>query len=336
MRFRFVTGLLLASALSGAAFAADQPALVSVGPYRLTAEQVAARLARVPALELSRYGATPEAARKGYVERVLVPELLFAAEADAQKLFEREKLIFRLRDLDKDALERSLRADPAIKAKVTDEAVKAYFEQHRHRFEIPRRIRVWRILVDDAATARQIIAEAQGKEGIKRWSQLARDKSIDKATSLRNGDLGFVRPDGTTDAPRVQVDPALFAAADKLKDGEVSPEPVPERGKFAVIWRRGSMPEVKRTLKDEERSIRALLERREVEAARKALVESLYKQLVTEVHPELLEYIDTAAFGPPPTRHVDNLSGERRRPELRRPVNAPPPDWSPEPAASAP
>jgi peptidyl-prolyl cis-trans isomerase C len=334
MRFSLLRGTVLASALAGAAFAADQPAIVTVGPERLSAEAVAERLSRVPAVQLERYGATPAAARQGYVERVLVPELLFAAAAKEQKLDEHPKVKDRLRDLERDALERALRSDPAIKAKVTDHAIKDYYEANRSRFEIPKRIRIWRILVDDAATAQQIIADAQGKDGPKRWSQLARDKSLDKATALRNGDLGFVRPDGTTDAPRVQVDTALFAAADKLKDGEVSPTPVPERGKFAVVWRRGSMPEVKRTLKDEQGSIRALLERRELEAARRALLESLKKDAVTELHPELLEHIDTEAFGPPPKRKVDrDRPSERRRPDLKRPLKAHEP--APPPSASA-
>jgi peptidyl-prolyl cis-trans isomerase C len=333
MRFRFAPGFLLASALSGGAFAADQPALVTVGPESLTTQEVAERLSRVPAFQLARYGASPEAARKGYVEKVLVPELLFAAAAEEQKLSDSPGLRDRLRDADKDALERALRSDPAIKAKVTDETVKKYFESNRGRFETPKRIRLWRILVDDAATAQQIIADAQGKDGPKRWSQLARDKSLDKATALRNGDLGFVRPDGTTDAPRVQVDAALFAAAEKLKDGEVVPAPVPEHGKFAVVWRRGSMPEVKRTLKEEEASIRALLERREMEEARKALLESLKKSAVKETHPELLEHIDTAAFGPPPKRNVDrNRGAERRRPDMKRPPQAREP--APAPPAS--
>jgi peptidyl-prolyl cis-trans isomerase C len=334
MRFRLVRGFALVGALSGVAFAADQPAVVTVGPESLSAQEVRERLSRVPGFQLARFGNNPEAARKGYVESVLVPELLFAAAAEEQKVFDRPEIRDRLRDAEKDALERALRSDPAIKAKVTDESVKSYFESNRARFETSKRIRIWRILVDDAATAQQIIADAQGKDGPKRWSQLARDKSLDKATSLRNGDLGFVRPDGTTDAPRVQVDAALFAAADKLKDGEVAPAPVPERGRFAVVWRRGSMPEVKRSLKDEEASIRALLERRETEEARRVLLDSLKKTGIKEVHPELLEHIDTAAFGPPPKRHVEkNRPGDRRRPELKRPPQAKEP--APPPSASA-
>ena len=44
MRFRFARGFLLASALAGVAFAADQPALVTVGPESLSPQEVAERL----------------------------------------------------------------------------------------------------------------------------------------------------------------------------------------------------------------------------------------------------------------------------------------------------
>ena len=100
---------------------------------------------------------------------------------------------------------------------------------------------MWRILTDDEALAKKILSESKGVDGIKRWSQFARDSSLDKATHLRNGDLGFIHADGNTDTPTLRVDPALFAAADKLRDGELAAEPIKEGTHFAVIWRRGSM-----------------------------------------------------------------------------------------------
>ena len=46
----------------------------------------------------------------------------------------------------------------------------------------------------------------------------------------------------------MRVDPGLFAAADKVKDGELVKEPVKEGTKFAVIRRRGSLEASTRTL----------------------------------------------------------------------------------------
>jgi len=58
--------------------------------------------------------------------------------------------------------------------------------------------------------AKRIIAESQGAGGPARWRNFARDNSLDAATKLRDGDLGFVRPDGSTETPQLRVDPLAF------------------------------------------------------------------------------------------------------------------------------
>jgi peptidyl-prolyl cis-trans isomerase C len=289
--------------------------VVSVGDSKLDGATLSERLSRVPAFQLARYGSTPEAARKGYVDQVLVPELLFAAEAKQRKLEDSPALQSRVRDLLRDAMERALRDELAATPISTDE-IKAYFESHRERFETPARVRIWRILVADEAKAKEIIEQVKGADGVIRWGKLAREHSTDKATALRNGDLGFVRPDGNTDVPRVKVAPEILAAAQKLANGAVSPTPVREGDEFAVIWRRGSMPESKRTLAEEEASIRQLLERQRAEQARNKLLEALKRDKLKEQHPELLEHIDSEAFAGP-SKPKTKRAGEKAKGPLR-------------------
>jgi peptidyl-prolyl cis-trans isomerase C len=309
MRSRFAVSFALCFGFAAAALAADEAVVVSVGETKLSAGELGRRLSRVPDFQLARHGSSPESARKAWVEEVVVPELLLASEAKQRKLDQTPALQGRVRDLLREAMERALREELAT-APVTDAEIKAYFEENRGRFETPKRVRIWRILVADEARAKEIITQAKGSDGPKRWGQLARDHSTDKATSLRNGDLGFVRPDGSTDVPRVKVSAEIVAAAQKLADGALLEQPVREGEQFAVVWRRGSMPEVKRTLAQEEPSIRKLLERRRSEQARKELLERLKKQALGEVHPELLEHIDTAAFGAPPKRSPKRDGGK--------------------------
>jgi peptidyl-prolyl cis-trans isomerase C len=125
---------------------------------------------------------------------------------------------------------------------------------------------------------------------------------------MRDGDVGFVRPDGRTDAPRVRVEPALFEAADKVKDGELVPEPVPIDGKYAVIWRRGSMPAITRTVEQEARSIQQILLRKRLEDQRKALIESLRKKYVRDENDGLLDYVDVSAFGDVASRRRSGIA----------------------------
>ena len=93
-----------------------------------------------------------------------------------------------------------------------------------------------------------------------------------------------MHPDGDTDTPRVRVDPALFRAAQAVKDGQFVPEPVKEGEKFAVVWRRGSLPAKARTVEQERESMQNLLERRRADDAHAALVLKLRAEFVKDEH----------------------------------------------------
>jgi peptidyl-prolyl cis-trans isomerase C len=296
--FSFV--LALTGTLATSAFAADQsPVLVTVGSATMTEAAVSRRIAALPAYQLSKYGKTPSEQKKNFVEQVLVPEMLYGQDALARKLDESPTLKDKLREAQRDAMDRGVRAEILAKEPVTADEIKKYFEENRSRFETPKRLRLWRIQVADEATAKDIIAQAKGTDGPKKWNDLAREKSLDKPTAQRGGELGFVRADGTTDVPRVQVDPAVFAAADKVTDGSIVPMPLKEGDRFSVIWRRGSVDATKRTIEDETPSIRQILERRRVDKARQDLMAELKTKYVTEQHPELLANIDPQSFAPP-------------------------------------
>jgi peptidyl-prolyl cis-trans isomerase C len=291
--------LLLLSASAG--FGADAKPIAHVGPAVISGDALTRRLAKLPDFQRAALGDTPDKLKRQVLETWLVPDALYAQEAERLKLEQRPSVQRRTRDLLRQALDRELRAQNAAQHPVTASEIQAYFEANRSRFETPPRVHVWRILTDDEALAKKILAESKGTDGIQRWSQFARESSLDKATHLRNGDLGFVHPDGNTDTPTVRVDPSLFAAADKLSDGELSAEPLEQGGHFAVIWRRGSLKATRRTLAQESGSIRQLLERQRVESARTELLTSLRSKYLSASNEALL---DTFAFTPEglPTR----------------------------------
>src|SRR5690349_24765067 len=99
---------------------------------------------------------------------------------------------------------------------------------------------LWRILVGSKEDAQKLLENAKQDLSPKHWNELARDKSLDKSTSLRGGNLGFAEPDGKTSDPNVTVDQALLRAAEKVKDGELVPEPIAEGSSWAIVWRRQS------------------------------------------------------------------------------------------------
>jgi hypothetical protein len=305
--------VLLACSAAGTALAADQsPTIVSVGTATMSAAAVARRLAALPAYQLARYGKTASEQKKNFVDQVLVPEMLYGEAAKQQKLDEKTGVKDHMREAMRDALDRSLREEVLAKDPVKQEDIQQYYDENKARFETPKRLRLWRIQVADEASAKDILAQSKGTDGPKRWSDLARDKSLDKATAQRGGELGFVRADGSTDVPRIQVDPAVFTAADKVPDGSLVPQPIHEGDRWSVIWRRGSVEATKRSLEDEAPSIRQILERRKLDKARQDLITELRKDHVTDFHPELLSNIDAQAFGSPARRDFGRDGGMRR------------------------
>ncbi len=273
--------------------------VATVGDGKITVGEVERRLRSVPAWQLKTLGEKPADIRRNFLEKVLIPELLFEQEARRRKIENDPAAHERLREILRQAMENRLRETAASEKAVSAEEIKAFYDQNLHRFHTPRRIKLWRILVADEAQAKKLIAElkAGGDKAAKTWTEAARAHSLDKATHLRDGNLGFVHPDGQTEAPRVRVDPALFAAADKVKDGEVVPAPVKEGDKWAVVWRRGSMEEVHRTLAQEESAIRQVLQRKKLEDSMAKLLEKLRSDRLEGKNEALLEYVSIDVYG---------------------------------------
>lgn len=288
-----VLPLVLASA---SAFAADAGPVVSAGPESASADVVARALRRVPAFQLAELGPDDGARRRAVVERLLGPELQRLAEARARGLDKRPRTADRLRELYSRAMDAELGRVTAEQQPITDAEVQKYFDEHRERFETPRRIRIWRILVNDEALAKKIITESQGAPGPAKWRNFARDNSLDTATKFRDGDLGFVRADGSTETPQLRVDPALFAAVDKLQDGQIAPEPLKLSSGIAVVWRRGTLPPITRTVVQETPAIRTLLTRQRLEKARQDLITELRKQSLKALDTQLLETLPDGMF----------------------------------------
>ncbi|AUX40806.1 peptidyl-prolyl cis-trans isomerase [Sorangium cellulosum] len=307
-----------AEAQPAAAPAAD-PVVARVGDRVITAREVERRLAQIPPFQLQSLGRTPEEIRKNFVSQVLARELLLAQGAVAQKLIERPDVQDRIRSVLRAALLQQVEAEAAASSPVTDEEVRAYYEAHRDKFSSPAMVALWRILVGTREEAEAILAELKKDPSPQRFKDLARDKSLDKATSMRGGDLGFVAPDGATAEPGLKVSPALLEAAARVKDAELVPEPVPEGDRFAVVWRRQSRRPVSRTLEQEAPSIRQILAHGKAEARVKQLLERLRAQDLSGHAPELVDLVDVTSTG-----DLQALRRPGSLPSSRRP-GAPPP-----------
>lgn len=294
--------------------AGDTPVVVTVGAAKLRAADIETRLRSMPPFQLRALGDNdPEIVRQ-VVDRFIVPEHLFARAAEERKLASRPSVRARLDDALSRALQRQVGAELRKPGAIPDEAVATYYEKHRAEFVQPERYRLWRILVKDERQAKELIASMKESGKPDRWDTLARQHSLDEATRMRHGDLGFVGPDGHTDKPQVHVDPALYSAAKAVSDGEIVGAPVVEGQHFAVIWRRGTLGAVSRPLRKEAPAIRQVLERQRLTERLKQRVAELRQKYLAEAHPELLDELELPEPAPAAAPEPTPAAPHRARP----------------------
>jgi peptidyl-prolyl cis-trans isomerase C len=111
-----------------------------------------------------------------------------------------------------------------VRPLVTDEAVKAKYDQEFAGKPGETEVHARHILVSDEATAKKIIAELK-KGGD--FAALSKQYSKDPSASAQGGDLGFFK--------KTDMVPEFADAAFALKDNEVSPVPVKSQFGWHVI-----------------------------------------------------------------------------------------------------
>lgn len=261
---------------------ADAPILASVGGRALDHDMFVRRASRLAPFQWARFGATWPERRRRLLDELLVPEALLELEAERQPRGwppPRESALSH-------ALLAELRAE-ADSAPVSEQDIERYRTLHRRHYEAPHALLLWRILVRTEREARELIQRlAPPTEAA--FRQLARERSIDLATHMRAGTLGYVSASGQSHFPQVRVSPALFAAADQVPDGSVVAEPVAEGNAFAVLWRRATRPAQERPLAEVAPEIRARLREQKLAQLYAALLQKLRQQGLSGHRPELL------------------------------------------------
>jgi len=249
--------------------------VAKVGEAQVTVGELEVRLAAVPRFQLHDFGKTPDEIRRGFLERILIPELLLSEGAKSEGVAKSLPWSSEITRAKSGAALRAVRAAVPSAAQIPEQEVAAYYEANKSFYDSAERIHVSRILVATQAEAEAHLLALKKDLTVKAFTELAREKSLDKATNMRGGNLGFLGPDGASNEAGLKADPALVVAAKAVKDGELCPKPVPEGTAFAVVWRRGTVPATKRSLDDAAPQIRDTLSRRKLEEAGKRHIEEL-------------------------------------------------------------
>jgi hypothetical protein len=281
----------------GVVHATGADVAAKVGGYELRVSEVEKRLAQVPLFQLKNMGSSPDEIKKRFVEELVELEIMVQG-ARMENLDERPEVDQRIRSVLVSALLDELAKKAAADGAVTDEKIRAYYEANADRYQPQERIMIWQIAVKTKAEAEKLLSTIQSGAEFKEeatfvdaWDKLARENSIDKSTYMRKGNLGFVHPDGSTHHKDVKVPTAIYAAASKIKDGAVYPEPLQVESFWVVIARRGSSTTPHRTLQSERETIRQYLAREHILQERKALIERLRNEHVQEKNERVLEQL---------------------------------------------
>ncbi len=118
-------------------------------------------------------------------EQVVIGELLYQ-EAIKQKLHEKPEVKQSLGLSARNALANAVLED-IVKQRTTDDAVKAWYNDHLVQFARPQ-VKARHILVADKAEADKLLADIKGGAD---FAKLAMEKSTDKGSGKEGGDLGW-------------------------------------------------------------------------------------------------------------------------------------------------
>ncbi len=295
---------LIAALVSGGVSAVAQShgdrVVATIGERQLTVAELEGRLGRVPGFRLRELGSTPDAVRRAALDEIIDFEVL-AEGAKRDKLDERDDVRLRLQKVIIDALGARLHEEALKQIQVSDEAVRAYYDEHQDRYAAQDWLKIWQIVVNSREDADKVLKAIHDdkewdKDPVGKWEELCKKWSVDRSTAMNKGQIGFVLPDGTTPQRQLRVNPAIYAAAAKLGDGDIAPEPLQDGERWVIVSRRGEMQTPKRTLEMEADTIKKILAKQQVQQQMQKILEDLRKQHVSEMHPDRLDDVTIDAF----------------------------------------
>ncbi|WP_265517553.1 peptidylprolyl isomerase [Nitratireductor luteus] len=209
---------LIAALLSAPAFAQEEEVVATLNGEPITAADIA-----LAEQELDpQFAQLPEEQRRAAALSAVIDVRLFANEADEQGLDESEDFQKRMDFLRQRALH-SAYIDQNVVQEISDEAVRARYDEEVAKMNPPEEVQARHILVATEEEAKAIIQQLE--EGGD-FAEIAKEKSSDGSAS-EGGDLGYFT--------KGRMVPEFEEAAFALEPGEFTKEPVKSQFGYHVI-----------------------------------------------------------------------------------------------------
>lgn len=161
--------------------------------------------------------------------------------------------------------------------KVSDADIKSFYEKEKSHFVQPAQVKARHILVKTEKEANDIISKLKGLKGdalVNKFSELAKEKSIDPGSGKQGGELGYFAKDAMV--------PEFGNAAFSLKDGEMTQKPVKTQFGYHIILKEASKPEKTASLDEVKSMIERNLKLEKFQAEVRAKADELKKKYKVE------------------------------------------------------
>jgi peptidyl-prolyl cis-trans isomerase C len=198
------------------------PYLAKVGSVKITLSDLERDIKNLP--EFAQKLFEGPGGKEKFLDEMIKKELLYQ-EATKRGIDKDPEYLQKLEEFKKLTLiGKLLEKEIETKAKVTDQDVKDYYDKHKGELSAVSQIRASHILVKTEADAKKILERVKKGED---FGAIAKKSSIDPGSAQNGGDLGYFSSG--------QMVPEFEAAAAKLKEGEVSSEPVKTKFGYHII-----------------------------------------------------------------------------------------------------
>lgn len=224
--------LVVAALIAGVALNANAATVASVNGKNISDTEVSEFFA--PMLRGQDFKTLPDNQKKALIQQYIIQDLILQ-DAKKQKL-EKDPLYTKELDRAKENILINVYQEKILNSIKIDVAkVKAFYEQNKDKYIRPAGIQAKHILVSSEQEAKDIIKELKGLKGKAlndKFSQIAKEKSIDPGSKNQGGELGWF--DQST-----MVKPFTDAAF-ALKNGTITTTPVKTNFGYHVILKENS------------------------------------------------------------------------------------------------
>jgi parvulin-like peptidyl-prolyl isomerase len=214
---------------------------------------------------------------KDYVDRFLV--WIKKAEADGiDKLPEVQEALTEFRDNQlTDVFDRT---QILPLSKTTPEEIDAYYERNKDKYRIPKKIKIWEIMVQDEKLAEEILQEARSSNAS--FEDLAKKYSVSSTGKERGGALGYL----DINSNRPFIDEAFEAGENQIIG------PIGDNKNYYIIKTGDMLPEQVRTKEQIEPTLRMQAQNAKADSIREEIFDELKSKYEYQINKNTLKSIN--------------------------------------------